>query len=39
MVQKDRGFQIFANTLMVFLVICVLAPFFLMLMSSLTDEP
>ena len=38
MVQKDRGFQIFANTLMIFLVICVLAPFFLMLMSSLTDE-
>ncbi len=38
MVQKDRGFQIFANALMIFLVICVLAPFFLMLMSSLTDE-
>lgn len=38
MVQKDRGFQIFANVLMTFLVICVLAPFFLMLMSSLTDE-
>ena len=38
MVQKDRGFQIFANTLMIILVICVLAPFFLMLMSSLTDE-
>ena len=38
MIQKDRGFQIFANTLMVILVICVLAPFFLMLMSSLTDE-
>ncbi|MBO4506500.1 MAG: carbohydrate ABC transporter permease [Lachnospiraceae bacterium] len=38
MIQKDRGFQIFANALMIFLVICVLAPFFLMLMSSLTDE-
>ncbi len=38
MVQKDRGFQIFANAVMIILVICVLAPFFLMLMSSLTDE-
>ncbi|MCR5006264.1 MAG: carbohydrate ABC transporter permease [Clostridiales bacterium] len=38
MVQHDRGFQIVANALMIFLVICVLAPFFLMLMSSLTDE-
>ena len=38
MVQKDRVFQFFANALMIFLVICVLAPFFLMLMSSLTDE-
>ena len=38
MVQKDRGFQIFANALMIFLVICVLAPFFIMLMSSFTDE-
>ena len=38
MVKRDRGFQIFANTLMIVLVICVLAPFFLMLMSSLTDE-
>ena len=38
MIQKDKGFQIFANALMIFLVICVLAPFFLMLMSSLTDE-
>ncbi len=38
MIQKDRGFQIFANALMIFLVICVLAPFFLMLMSSITDE-
>lgn len=38
MIQKDKGFQIFANALMIFLVICVLAPFILMLMSSLTDE-
>lgn len=38
MVQKDKGFQFFANALMIFLVICVLAPFILMLMSSLTDE-
>lgn len=38
MIQKDKGFQFFANALMIFLVICVLAPFFLMLMSSLTDE-
>lgn len=38
MIQKDKGFQFFANALMIFLVICVLAPFILMLMSSLTDE-
>ena len=38
MVQKDRVFQVLANTLMVILAICALAPFFLMLMSSLTDE-
>ncbi|SDB19988.1 MULTISPECIES: carbohydrate ABC transporter permease [unclassified Butyrivibrio] len=38
MVQKDRVFQTLANALMIILAICALAPFFLMLMSSLTDE-
>ena len=38
MVSKDRGFQIFANVLMCFLVVCVLAPFFLLIISSFTDE-
>ena len=38
MVSKDRGFQIFAHILMCFLVVCVLAPFFLLVISSFTDE-
>ncbi|WP_408069817.1 carbohydrate ABC transporter permease [Butyrivibrio sp. JL13D10] len=38
MVQKDRVFQTLANALMIILAICALAPFILMLMSSLTDE-
>ena len=38
MVEKDRGFQIFAHILMCTLAICAVAPFVLLIMSSLTDE-
>ena len=38
MIQKGKGFQAFAHILMVFLVICSLAPFVLLLMSSFTEE-
>ena len=38
MVEKNKGFQIFAHILMVFLSICCVAPFILLLMSSFTDE-
>ena len=38
MVEKDRGFQIFAHILMCTLAICAVAPFILLIMSSLTDE-
>jgi putative aldouronate transport system permease protein len=37
-VEKGKGFQIFGHILMCTLVICALAPFILLLMSSLTDE-
>ena len=38
MVEKDRGFQIFAHILMCTLAVCAVAPFILLIMSSLTDE-
>ncbi len=38
MVEKGKGFQIFAHILFVILVICALAPFVLLLMSSFTEE-
>ncbi len=38
MVEKKKGFQIFANVLMVFLSICAVAPFILLIMSSFTEE-
>lgn len=38
MVQKGNGFQIFAHVLMILLVIFSLAPFVLLLMSSITEE-
>ncbi len=38
MVDNKKGFQIFANILMTFLAICALAPFILLIMSSITDE-
>ena len=38
MVEKGKGFQIFGNVLMSLLLICALAPFILLVMSSFTDE-
>lgn len=38
MVEKNRGFQIFAHALMIFIVVCSLAPFVLLLSSSFTDD-
>lgn len=38
MVEKNRGFQIFAHTIMVIIAVCSLAPFVLLLSSSLTDD-
>lgn len=38
MVEKGKGFQIFGHILMCTLLICALAPFILLIMSSLTDE-
>jgi putative aldouronate transport system permease protein len=38
MVEKGREFQIFGHILMGTLLICALAPFILLIMSSLTDE-
>ena len=38
MVEKDTGFQIFAHILMIVLSICAVAPFILLVMSSLTEE-
>ena len=38
MVEKGKGFQIFANVLLALLSICAVAPFILLIMSSFTDE-
>ena len=38
MVEKNKGFQIFANVVMILLMVCCLAPFVLLFMSSITDE-
>lgn len=38
MVEKGKGFQIFAHIVLVIIVICCLAPFVLLLLSSFTDE-
>ena len=38
MAGKDKGFNIFANTLMTILVICCIVPFVLLLAASITDE-
>lgn len=38
MVERKKGFQVLANGVMIFLSICCLLPFVLMLSSSVTDE-
>lgn len=38
MVEKSRGFQTFAHILMIFLSLCCVAPFILLVMSSFTSE-
>lgn len=38
MVEKNKGFQVFANTVMIVLMICSIAPFILLFMSSITEE-
>lgn len=38
MVDKGKGFQIFAHILLSFLIICAIAPFILLIMSSITEE-
>lgn len=38
MVEKGKGFQIFAHIVMIVIVICCLAPFVLLLLSSFTEE-
>lgn len=38
MVENGKGFQIFAHILLSFLIICAIAPFILLIMSSFTEE-
>ena len=38
MVEKNKGFRVFAHILMVFLSVCAVAPFILLIMSSITDD-
>lgn len=38
MVEKNKGFQVFANIVMIVLMICCIAPFILLFMSSITEE-
>lgn len=38
MVENGKGFQIFAHILFILLCICALAPFALLIMSSITEE-
>lgn len=38
MVEKGKAFRIFSNVLMIFIGICSIAPFLLLIMSSVTDE-
>lgn len=38
MVERNKGFQIGANLVMIFLALCCLFPFVLLIMSSFTDE-
>lgn len=38
MVEKNKGFQVFANIVMITLMVCCIAPFILLFMSSITEE-
>ena len=38
MVEKKKGFQIFADFVMIFIAVCSVAPFILLVMSSITEE-
>lgn len=38
MVQKGKSFQIFAHIVLIAIVVCCLAPFILLLISSFTEE-
>lgn len=38
MVEKKKGFQIFAHIIMLFIAICSIVPFILLIMSSFTEE-
>ena len=38
MVEKNKGFQVFAHAVMIFISACSVAPFILLLSSSLTDD-
>ena len=38
MVEKKKGFQIFAHIVMIAITVCSIAPFILLIASSLTDE-
>ncbi len=38
MAGNNKGFRIFANIIMIFLTLCCLLPFILLLMASITDE-
>ena len=38
MVEKNRGFQIFAHTVMILLTLFCLLPFLLLIVSSVTSE-
>lgn len=38
MVEKNKGFQIVAHLVMIFVAVCSVAPFILLLMSSVTDD-
>lgn len=38
MVEKKKGFQIFAHFVMIFIAVCSVAPFILLVMSSITEE-
>ena len=38
MVKKDKGYQIFANIVMILLCVLAVLPFILLFMSSVTEE-